>query len=148
MENPVKTLGILFYPDQDVFGYKIDTPKAINYTKRGLLSITASLFDPVGWCCPFIMSLRILLQDLWLRGLNWDQYIGDEAKEAFNKCLNELKSLNNLKIPRWIGTSAGDTLELIGFSDLQNSAHLREGARHAAQDEKESRLEVMHNTKI
>lgn len=44
----VKTLGIRFHINDDAFSYKIKKNPTPVFTKRGMLSITAGLYDPVG----------------------------------------------------------------------------------------------------
>ena len=41
-------------------------------TKRSLLSIASKIFDPMGLISPYILRVKILFQELWSRGLQWD----------------------------------------------------------------------------
>ena len=119
----VKTLGLMFYPGEDMFGYKIKEPEKIKFTKRGLLSVAASLYDPIGWIIPVIVKFRLLIQTLWFNELGWDDKIDHTTKTAFEKCLNNLNLLNEIKIPRWLHTTENTVLELIGFCDASKDAY-------------------------
>lgn len=45
----IKTLGLRFNLKTDEFSFKIRDASSVTYTKRGLLSLTASIYDPLGW---------------------------------------------------------------------------------------------------
>ena len=58
-----RALGILWNVETDSFGYNIkikDRPP----TKRGILSIISSVYDPLGFVSPVILTAKQLLQDL------------------------------------------------------------------------------------
>ena len=119
----VKTLGLMFYPGEDMFGYKIKELEKIKFTKRGLLSVAASLYDPIGWMIPVIVKLRLLIQSLWVNELGWDDNIDPITKQAFEKCLHNIKLLNEIKIPRWLHTTDNNIMELVGFCDASKVAY-------------------------
>ena len=52
-------------------------PKTITFliTKRIILSKVAGEFDPLGLASPFIVLAKILIQDMWAKGLGWDELI-------------------------------------------------------------------------
>lgn len=70
-------------------------PKRIHYplklrpelvsTKRSLLSEIAKLFDPLGWSAPVLISMNILLQQLWLAGLSWDNPLPNLIQTTWNE---------------------------------------------------------------
>ncbi|GFQ79207.1 integrase catalytic domain-containing protein [Trichonephila clavata] len=41
-------------------------------TKRFVLHAAAMIFDPVGFVSPFVVRIKCLLQEIWLRGIDWD----------------------------------------------------------------------------
>ena len=45
------------------------------FTKRIVLSIIAKTFDPLGLLTPFSITLKILFQEIWRLGLDWDQVL-------------------------------------------------------------------------
>lgn len=70
-----KVLGIFWEPSTDAFIYRFSKLSAENPSKRTLLSAVASLFDPMGWISPVTITVKILLQKLWLRKLDWDDVL-------------------------------------------------------------------------
>ena len=42
---------------------------------RTVLSIIARVFDPLGILAPFVIKLKILLQNLWKYGISWDESV-------------------------------------------------------------------------
>lgn len=115
--NKWKVLGLPYSSTTD--SYSINVPEQINptFTKRGLLSLAASLFDPLGWILPVIMRFRLLLQLLWSAKLGWDDDIPLEMKNLFTSCIQGLPLLKSVKVNRWLGSTSGDHIELVGFCD-------------------------------
>jgi hypothetical protein len=66
-----RTLGVGWDTQRDNFVFIVrQRPSA--QTRRQLLSIIASLFDPLGFLAPFLVRAKILLQRIWQLGLTWD----------------------------------------------------------------------------
>lgn len=63
-KSKVKTLGIQYDPHDDFFGFQFKAFEKLKYTKRGILSVAAALYDPIGWLLPVIIWFRILIQRL------------------------------------------------------------------------------------
>ena len=100
----VKTLGLKWLADEDSFTFdgqflKNDLPP----TKRNFLKRMASLFDPMGFLAPFIIQAKIILQEIWTRGLDWDDEIVDsDILTKARTWLKQLHMLNDIKVPRCI----------------------------------------------
>ena len=62
-------------PLERALGVYWDAQSGKPSTKRGVLSVVSSLFDPLGFLSPFVLSAYILLQELWRDKLPWDQEI-------------------------------------------------------------------------
>lgn len=116
-DDTLKTLGLLYNATNDEFSFKIRDVTRVTYTKRGLLSVTASIYDPIGWLLPVIMKLRMLLQTLWLQKKDWDDKIDDQTKNAFETCIRMLPMLADLRVPRWTGSSKTNLPQIVGFCD-------------------------------
>ena len=97
----VKTLGVTWLPGEDVFTFNANPPeKDFPLTKRNFLKKIAKLFDPVGFLAPFIIRAKILLQEMWAAGMDWDDlFLGDLASKA-RKWFKELEDLPTIKVPR------------------------------------------------
>lgn len=69
-------------------------------TKREFLRIIMSIFDPLGLLAPFVIQSKILMQEIWVSGVDWDETIRDEEFESWKKWLRDLNNVNNFQIPR------------------------------------------------
>ena len=54
------------------------------WTKRIFLSRIAILFDPLGLLAPFLIRAKILMQEVWLNGLDWDERLPQELSTKVN----------------------------------------------------------------
>ena len=41
-------------------------------TKRSLISLYSRIFDPMGLLKPYLVTPKLLFQELWARSLDWD----------------------------------------------------------------------------
>jgi len=83
----------------DQFGFSIiiqDRPA----TRRGILSIVSSVYDPLGFTAPFILNAKLILQDLCRNKYGWDEKIPDEYLQRQQAWLQELPKLEQLTIER------------------------------------------------
>ena len=102
-----KTLGLVLYPQEDVLGVKV-SEVAYPVTRRGLLSLVMSIFDPLGFLSPFLLPLKLLLQRLVKFG--YDADMPKAEKQTLRKFSKHLLKLGEISIPRCLG----------GFSSLEN----------------------------
>ncbi|XP_043648453.1 uncharacterized protein LOC122616929 [Drosophila teissieri] len=73
-EMLTSTLGLKWDQVRDTFMFSF-SPRfdSDHVTKRSILSIASSLFDPLGLVTPIIIVAKIILQELWLLKLHWDE---------------------------------------------------------------------------
>ncbi|XP_054083385.1 uncharacterized protein LOC128920327 [Zeugodacus cucurbitae] len=76
-----------------------------NITKRAILSIASSLFDPLGLLAPVIVTAKILLQEIWLLKLEWDESVPQHIASAWKAFVKNFSDLPSVKIPRVMDTS-------------------------------------------
>ncbi|KAJ0171792.1 hypothetical protein K1T71_012555 [Dendrolimus kikuchii] len=120
----MKILGLTWSREVDEFVYTVKLPPLkIPVTKRSVISHISMLFDPLGWLAPVIIKAKILIQKLWLCGINWDEELPSILLTEWCTYRSELEQLVQYRIPRWLRTYRGDTLELHGFSDASNQAY-------------------------
>lgn len=122
-DNTVKTLGLLYQPDADIFKFKIqldDNNRRV--TKRTILSDIARVFDPLGFLGPVITSAKILMQELWKLILEWDETVPINCHTKWTQYRNQLLKLNDLKINRWMLPFNSFKVELHGFCDASQLA--------------------------
>ncbi|XP_075162761.1 uncharacterized protein LOC142235393 [Haematobia irritans] len=123
-ESKTKTLGIRWNAKSDTFYFSI-RPIHLkdDYTKREVLSIIASLFDPAGWLGPVIIVAKILMQQIWADKTGWDEYLTAHSKQRWLQFINDYEALNHIKVERWIGFDPSTHVEIHGFSDASERAY-------------------------
>ena len=93
-------------------------------TKRSILRRVTKVFDPLGFVSPFVLRAKILLQELWTRGIGWDDPITAETHRHAHNWLNELEDLQTVKIPRCLQNSSDVKLVTIHtFVDASKDAY-------------------------
>lgn len=69
----VKTLFLLWFPQSDLFMFKIPALHELNViTNRSVVSEMSRLFDPNGLLGPVIIKAKIFVRTLWAETLPWD----------------------------------------------------------------------------
>lgn len=82
-----------------VFSYKIITP-SIRPTKRGVLSPTAKVYDPLGYLGPTVVLAKIMLQEAWKRKLAWDDPFPLDLQGLWTNFVEELELSGRIRIAR------------------------------------------------
>ncbi|XP_036345881.1 uncharacterized protein LOC118755141 [Rhagoletis pomonella] len=104
-------------PDTDEFQIATKLPESCSEpTKRSMLSTTAKIFDPLGLVSPSVVLFKILLQETWCQGVDWDTKLPPTLSDHWKKILS------NVRIPRQIAP-AGVSIEIHGFADASSSAY-------------------------
>ncbi|CAL8100448.1 unnamed protein product [Orchesella dallaii] len=106
--NMERMLGLYWDPHADVLTFKFNFPKVnpsivsgeIPPTKREVLKLTMSLFDPLGFIANYSIRARILLQQIWSSEVKWDEVLPPLLQEKWKSWLLELPTISNIRIPR------------------------------------------------
>ncbi|XP_036148457.1 uncharacterized protein LOC118647518 [Monomorium pharaonis] len=119
----VKTLGLCWRPETDEFEFtSLPTPSCV-ITKRTVFSEIAQLYDPLGLLSPVVIRAKMLLQELWVAKIGWDDSLPPELETRWNSFRQDLPLLSQLKFPRWLHIcSKAKAIELHGFSDASQLA--------------------------
>ena len=121
----VKTLGVIWRAEEDVFTFTSNSPATVSkHTKRSFLSSIASLFDPVGMIAPYIIRAKLMMQDVWLTGIDWDETLPDDLAKKVNGWFEELTRVEEVRIPRCLSPGhevVNTTLHL--FCDASENAY-------------------------
>lgn len=59
-----------------------------------------SIFDPLGLIAHFLIYLKMLLQEIWRAGLQWDEPISEDLFVKWKTWLRILPDVEKIKIPR------------------------------------------------
>ncbi|KRY40769.1 hypothetical protein T01_2789 [Trichinella spiralis] len=94
--NPMlKALGIKWNAERDELSYPIPSnvdPNTLD-TKRQLISITAKMYDPLGYLSPYLITAKILFQRLWQQGVDWNEKLPDNVHQEWKKWKMELMDI-------------------------------------------------------
>ena len=94
-----RALGIQWNISKDYFSLNIRFNRR-KLTKRVMLSIISSIYDPLGFTSPFVLEGRQLLQHLCNQNVQWDETVNEELKSQWIKWEMKLQQVENLQIPR------------------------------------------------
>lgn len=103
-----KILGIFWDPNTDTFQFHTKFHKVDNDiltlkrrpTKREILKIVMSVFDPLGFLANFLIQGKVLLQDIWRIQIGWDNEIPDSLNGIWLQWVKDLHQICNFRIPR------------------------------------------------
>lgn len=117
-----KSEDLLFYNFQHVF----EKSNSLE-TKRSVLQLIASIYDPLGLINPVVVSMKTFFQELWSQKLSWDDKLHDDLLDKWNKILNAFRQAPLFAVPRLYCFKDRDDpfvcLELHGFSDASSVAY-------------------------
>ena len=119
-----RSLGITWDLHSDKFIFSVSNDEKPT-TRRGLLSTINSLFDPLGFVSPILISGKILLRDVIPPGTDWDEPLSSEHACKWQYWLESLRSIGNFEIPRMViptSVSLAEKLEVHIFCDASEQA--------------------------
>ena len=121
-----KTLGIHW--DTNTDNMFVSTPTLDDdrtATKRQISSDLARTYDVMGWFAPAMVVAKLLLQEIWVQGLGWDEPVPDAITTQWKQWTEELPLITQHAIPRcyYIPFKAKRHIQLHGFSDASEKAY-------------------------
>ena len=111
--------------DSDMFTFKLE-PKHKPFTRRGILSMTSSVYDPLKLVSPVIVPAKKLLQDLCQQKIGWDDEIALEELTRWRSWISGLPKLSQVAIPRHLrpaDSSEVRSCHLHHFADASQVAY-------------------------
>ena len=127
-ENMIKVLGLIWkiHDDQLSICKFILNDDDVILTKRKMLKIIASVFDPLGFICPILIEAKVLMKDIWKEGLNWDEKVSDDTLNKWKRWLEKIRSIGEFGIDRCINKVSVDLMtncEIFVFTDASKDAY-------------------------
>ena len=107
-----RTLGVWWDPSSDEFFFDVKM-KDHQRTKRGILSFLSSIYDPLGFLAPLLITPKITLQSMWRQKVGWDDQIPVNLLRAYKEWLANLPELGDVKVP--ISSVTRETLSCMCF---------------------------------
>ena len=120
-----RALGVQWCIEDDIFNFQIKIQDNI-VTRRNMLSIVASIFDPLGFLAPFTFTGKKMLQEVCQNGIGWDEPPPISVKNDWEKWINDIKNLESVKITRCLKPIAfgqPSLIELHHFSDASSTGY-------------------------
>ena len=99
-----KVLGVHWKVKHDQLVISLDgiveTAAQVDPTKRNVISVIGQIYDPLGFLSPVTIQFKKLMQELCKVKLGWDQPLGGELLNKWNKLINDLKTSQPITVPR------------------------------------------------
>ncbi|XP_040169438.1 uncharacterized protein LOC120903851 isoform X2 [Anopheles arabiensis] len=134
-ENTGSVLGMKWKTGEDVFTFSFSSNESVQHilredhipSKREVLKVVMSLFDPMGLISFFLVHGKTLIQEVWIRGIDWDDQIPVDIYKRWREWTNLLPQLDKLRIPRCYFQSPYprniDDIQLHVFVDASETAY-------------------------
>ncbi|GFR12308.1 uncharacterized protein TNCT_49861, partial [Trichonephila clavata] len=109
--DSLKVLVLLWDTNSDVLRFDVQSfpdDWKFNPTKRLVLKAMLKIFDPIGFIAPFSIRMKMLLQETWQKGLQWDDNLPKDLKDACENWCSEIEHLKNklwFNGPEWLSMS-------------------------------------------
>ncbi|XP_069361084.1 uncharacterized protein [Maniola hyperantus] len=121
-ECTIKVLGLTWTPKSDNFVFAINKTDPV-LTKRSVLKLLASIYDPVGFLTPCTFLAKLIMQDLWKLGIGWDEPLPREIGNRWSTFTSELPRLADIPIERHMLLPGQTECELVGFCDASSRGY-------------------------
>ncbi|XP_055617605.1 uncharacterized protein LOC129762983 [Toxorhynchites rutilus septentrionalis] len=102
-----KVLGMWWCTATDNFTYKLSRKHDADLlagerkpTKREVLRMLMSIFDPLGLISNVLIILKILFQEVWRSAIGWDDEIPNSIHDKWDQWLQVLAKVKEVSIPR------------------------------------------------
>jgi len=96
-----RALGVQWCVEDDNFTFNV-VIKPQPHTRRGILSMVSSIYDPIGFLAPFTLPAKLLLQELCRINYGWDEEIPKMYSEQWIKWKLNLQKITEFKVKRCI----------------------------------------------
>lgn len=127
-----KILGMTWDTTDDTFCFRTKFNRVpqgvldgtVRPTKRSILSTCMSVFDPFGLLANFMLSPKLMVQDLYRMGSDWDEPASDEIWQRWEVWRNEIIRTQLLRVPRcpFYNVDAITDIQLHIYADASEAA--------------------------
>ena len=97
-------LGLAWNCENDTlhfsFAHVIEKARNLEVTKRNVLSLLASLFDPLGIISPVTVSMKALFQEICSNKFDWDKPLTGEIKGKWDRWIKDLVETKEIQTNR------------------------------------------------
>ncbi|XP_052744927.1 uncharacterized protein LOC112057283 [Bicyclus anynana] len=114
-QHSERTLGVMCLPTDIVSRGKVPT-------KREISRVIMSLFDEFEFLATFTIKGKIILQETWRSGIDWDEPLNNELYYKWTEWLKLLKCIDKMYLPRHYRAAARASEMENAVNDALNSA--------------------------
>ena len=124
-----KVLGVQWDSETDQFcidfSHIVDLANSLPPTKRSLLKLAATIFDPLGCVSLFTVNLKILFEKFRLEDLGWDELLQGDNRDRYDKVVSDIHKLQRVLIPRGLfeANKVVRSMHIHAFSDASEKAY-------------------------
>ena len=116
-----KEKGLREFPDLTADSLSILNKTIL--TKRICLGLANTFVDFLGLACPFILRFKLLMKELFLHGLSWDEPVPEDMKQSWVDLIREAVQTGSMCFPRAARpTNVCGIPSLVTFTDGSESA--------------------------
>lgn len=94
-----RTLGLQWDAENDTFQFRMRL-KSQQCTRRGILSVVSSVYDPMGFIAPLTLPAKLLLQEMCRQRLSWDEQIPPGLQSQWTHWISELNKMAHFQVNR------------------------------------------------
>ena len=84
---------------------------------------TSRFCDPIGLLSPVLIIGKLIFQDTWYRGVEWDELLPDDFGTRWRNWVTILPHLLEIQIPRWPGTKSKGNCQIHVFCGVSERAY-------------------------
>ena len=124
-----RALGVVWDVENDCLKVCRNSALSEVSTRREMLRMLASHFDPLGILAPFLLKGKLILQKVTLSGIGWDDDLPGDVKNDWKNWIRSMEAVANYSTPRYcfsdeVENTNGDKViyQLHGFCDASNHA--------------------------
>jgi hypothetical protein len=127
IQKTTQALGVDWHAESDTLSVDVrdisDKTTKGPATKKQLLETTTRFYGPVGLFSPVSAIGKILFQETWCRGLQWEGFLFHDIGARWHAWINSLPLLSSIHIPRRMKTSNGRDTQMHVFCDASETAY-------------------------
>ena len=120
-----RALGMQWNTEDDTFGFRT-IPDVKANTRREILSVMSSLYDPLGLAAPVILPAKQILQKLCKQNLGWDDPVQEDDLMRWQDCAKSIITPVNTTVPRCVKPREFyelSSIQLHHFSDASKEGY-------------------------
>lgn len=121
-----RALGVRWDLEDDQMAVVIKSvEKGRPTTRRDLLRVISSVYDPLGFLAPFLIRAKVIFQEECRRKKGWDEAISEISEGLWQQWMTELTHLTEFRMPRCYDPKAtkGSSYQLHHFCDASQVAY-------------------------